>query len=136
MHHPDQWTLEHVRSSSVRVEYESMVSQMLDSLDFMKTIRAEVRTEATLKKKIEKHPSFVEYLSGILQEANSTRLVDMFNSHEGLILDYEQSMTRKIGDKWYNLGAHFLWIGDRTRQLDGAHIGLCPSFKPPLNRRD
>jgi 3-deoxy-7-phosphoheptulonate synthase len=31
-------------------------------------------------------------------------------------------MTRKVGDKWYNLGAHFIWIGDRTRQLDGAHI--------------
>jgi len=98
LHHPDQWTLDHVRSSTVRLEYEAMVSQMLDSLDFMKTIRAE--------------------------EANMTRQVDMFSSHEGLILDFEQAMTRKIGDKWYNVGAHFLWIGDRTRQLDGAHIGL------------
>ena len=47
----------------------------------------------------------------------------MFSSHEGLLLLYEEALTRKTELGWYNLGAHFLWIGDRTRQLDGAHIG-------------
>lgn len=106
LHHPDQWALDHVRDSAVRQEYETMVSQMLDAVDFMRTIQAE--------------------------EASSTRHVDMFSSHEGLILDYEQAMTRKIGDKWYNLGAHFLWIGDRTRQLDGAHIEYFRGIANPI----
>ncbi len=46
----------------------------------------------------------------------------LFSSHEGLILDYEAALTKLVKDSHYNLGAHFLWIGDRTRQIDGAHI--------------
>jgi len=106
LHQPNQWTLDHVKSSSAKSEYEALVNQMLDSLDFMKTIRAE--------------------------EPSSTRQVEMFSSHEGLILDYEQSMTRKIGDKWYNVGAHFLWIGDRTRDLKGAHIEYFRGISNPI----
>jgi 3-deoxy-7-phosphoheptulonate synthase len=51
----------------------------------------------------------------------------MYSSHEGLLLLYEEALTRATDRGWYNLGAHFLWIGDRTRQLDGAHIGACAS---------
>jgi hypothetical protein len=46
----------------------------------------------------------------------------LYTSHEGLVLDFEEAMTREIDGKNFNLGAHMVWIGDRTRQLDGAHI--------------
>ena len=51
---------------------------------------------------------------------------DFFTSHEALLLNYEEALTRKdtITDEkgWYTTSAHMVWIGDRTRQLDGAHI--------------
>ncbi|EMR08635.1 hypothetical protein PNEG_03111 [Pneumocystis murina B123] len=62
----------------------------------------------------------------------------IFTSHEGLLLEYEECMTRKIRDpetneeKWWNLGAHFLWIGDRTRDIDGAHVEYFRGIENPI----
>ena len=52
--------------------------------------------------------------------------VDFFTSHEALLLGYEQSLTRidSISEKYYDCSAHMLWIGERTRCLDEAHIEL------------
>ncbi|KAG4303867.1 hypothetical protein PORY_002721 [Pneumocystis oryctolagi] len=64
--------------------------------------------------------------------------LDIFTSHEGLLLDYEECMTRKIRDpktnemKWWNLGAHFLWIGDRTKSVDGAHVEYFKGIENPI----
>jgi 3-deoxy-7-phosphoheptulonate synthase len=73
--------------------------------------------------------------------------VDFYTSHEGLLLEYEQSQTRKLrnpivakapksastDDKsYYNTSAHFLWIGDRTRQVDGAHIEYFRGIENPI----
>lgn len=71
--------------------------------------------------------------------------VDLFISHEGLLLEYEQSLTRRLrhpgahahssdsdGKGWYNTSAHFLWIGDRTRQLDGAHVEYFRGLENPI----
>ena len=55
-------------------------------------------------------------------EVATFKTIDFFTSHEGLLLNYEEALTQKFGDRYYNLGAHFLWIGDRTRALDHAHI--------------
>ena len=57
-----------------------------------------------------------------VQAGGIFRTVELFSSHEGLLLPYEEAHTVKVDDKYYNLGAHMLWIGDRTRQLDGAHV--------------
>ncbi|KAG4302678.1 hypothetical protein PCANB_001020 [Pneumocystis canis] len=63
---------------------------------------------------------------------------DIFTSHEGLLLEYEECMTRKIKDpktneiKWWNLGAHFLWIGDRTRNIGGAHLEYFKGIENPI----
>jgi 3-deoxy-7-phosphoheptulonate synthase len=60
--------------------------------------------------------------------------VDFYTSHEGLLLDYEEGLTRKdslTGD-WYDCSAHLLWIGERTRQLDGAHIEFFGGVHNPL----
>lgn len=68
-------------------------------------------------------------------------------SHEGLLLDYEEVMTRKYPipdstasredgmpapEKYYNSSAHFLWVGDRTRQLDGAHVEYFRGIRNPI----
>jgi 3-deoxy-7-phosphoheptulonate synthase len=64
--------------------------------------------------------SFLQSINA--DQAESLRAVELFTSHEGLLLNYEQALTEKVKNQYYNLGAHFLWIGDRTRQLDGAHV--------------
>jgi 3-deoxy-7-phosphoheptulonate synthase len=60
--------------------------------------------------------------------------VEFFTSHEGLHLYYEQAITRQVPRRtgWYNLSTHFPWIGNRTRQLDGAHIEYFRGIKNPL----
>jgi 3-deoxy-7-phosphoheptulonate synthase len=60
--------------------------------------------------------------------------VDLFTSHESLLLGYEEAMTRKdslTGD-WYDCSAHFLWVGERTRQPDGAHVEFLSGIKNPI----
>jgi 3-deoxy-7-phosphoheptulonate synthase len=62
------------------------------------------------------------------------RETDFYTSHEALLLPYEQALTRvdsTTGD-WYACSAHFLWIGDRTRQPDGAHVEFLKGVKNPL----
>ena len=58
----------------------------------------------------------------------------MFTSHEALLLGYEQAMTRLDGASgdWFDTSGHMLWIGERTRQLDGAHIEYCRGIKNPI----
>ena len=59
--------------------------------------------------------------------------VDFFTSHEALILGYEEALTRQdslTGD-WYDCSAHMLWIGERTRQLDGAHVEFLRGDRQP-----
>ncbi|KAI8808264.1 DAHP synthetase [Cladochytrium replicatum] len=106
----DAWALDHVRSPAVRLEYQHIVERLRDALDFMRTIGAEDDAKT--------NPSIAS--------------VDLFMSHEGLLLDYETQLTRKVGEKWYNLGAHFLWIGDRTRQLDGGHVEYFRGLENPI----
>ena len=72
---------------------------------------------------------------GINSENNRRlRTVNFFTSHEALLLPVEEAMTRvdSTTGEYHNTSAHFLWIGDRTRQLDGAHIEYCKGIKNPL----
>jgi 3-deoxy-7-phosphoheptulonate synthase len=65
------------------------------------------------------------------------RETDFYISHEALLLPYEQALTRidsTTGD-WYGCSAHFLWIGDRTRQLEGAHVEFLRGVKNPLGMK-
>ncbi len=60
--------------------------------------------------------------------------VDVYTSHEGLLLDYEEGLTRQdslTGD-WYDCSAHLLWIGERTRQPDGAHVEFFSGVHNPI----
>ena len=65
---------------------------------------------------------------------DALRTVDFFSSHEALLLDYERPLTR-IDSRTglpYNVSAHFVWIGERTRQLDGAHVDLLSRVRNPI----
>lgn len=106
LHRAGAWDLGFVRDEGRRSSYEAMVRDMLEAVHFVEAIGA---------------PS--------IEAFNSVRL---FTSHEGLLLPYESALTRKVGDQWLNLGAHFLWIGDRTRQLDGAHVDYFRGIGNPI----
>lgn len=57
---------------------------------------------------------------------------EFFTSHEAMQLDLEEALTRSSGGKFYNLSAHMVWIGDRTRQLDCAHIEYFKGIANPI----
>ena len=68
------------------------------------------------------------------EDVRAIREVDFYTSHEALLLGYESAMTRvdsTTGD-WYDTSAHMLWIGDRTRQPDGAHVEFCRGVQNPI----
>ncbi len=83
---------------------------------------------------IERALQFMRACGIDLHDDNALRTVDFYTSHEALILPYEQALTRRdslTGD-WYDCSAHMLWIGDRTRQLDGAHVEFLRGVANPL----
>lgn len=112
LHHPFSWTLSHVQSDHIRLEYQLIVNSITEALSFMHTIGADT--------------------------SPSINTADFYTSHEGLLLEYEQSLTRLLPDptdsipKYFNTSAHFLWIGDRTRQLDGAHVEYFRGIQNPI----
>ena len=106
--HPHAWDLGFVQDSSERKKYESIVERMMDALDFMKVTGAMHTNDPAL------------------------RTCDVFVSHEGLLLDYESALTRKVDTEYYNLGSHFLWIGDRTRQIQNAHVEYFRGIANPI----
>jgi 3-deoxy-7-phosphoheptulonate synthase len=63
--------------------------------------------------------------------------VDVYTSHEALLLGYEEALTRvdSTSGDWYDTSAHMLWIGDRTRQPDGAHVEFCKGVKNPIGMK-
>jgi 3-deoxy-7-phosphoheptulonate synthase len=71
---------------------------------------------------------------GIDIKAPQLNEITMYTSHEALLLEYEEAMTRidTITGDWYDTSAHMLWIGDRTRQLDGAHVEFLRGVCNPL----
>jgi 3-deoxy-7-phosphoheptulonate synthase len=69
-----------------------------------------------------------------MSEVPQVRETDFYTSHESLLLPYEQALTRvdSTSGDWYACSAHFLWIGDRTRQVDGAHVEFLRGVKNPI----
>lgn len=173
LNHPRDWSLAHVRSPALREDFERITEGLADALDFSRTIGAG---------------------EGIAFEQGGPKgvhgEVDFYTSHEGLMLDYEEALTRlfplppalrspasfngtpvvpgtplrnrqtdplttasrsssrrpvqntsstpllaeALDNVWgqYNTSAHFLWIGDRTRQLDGAHVEYFRGIRNPI----
>ncbi len=87
-----------------------------------------------IEEKISDALSFME-ACGINPENNRRlRTVNFYTSHEALLLPFEEAMTRidSTTGEYHDTSAHFVWIGDRTRQLDGAHVEFCRGIKNPL----
>ncbi|MEG9861957.1 MAG: 3-deoxy-7-phosphoheptulonate synthase class II [Parvularculales bacterium] len=107
------WNMDFAASSLGGTRYEELASRITESLAFMRACGM--------------NPSTIPQM----------RSTDFFTSHEALLLGYEQAMTRvdsTTGD-WYDTSAHMLWVGDRTRQPDGAHIDFVRGIKNPLGMK-
>jgi len=105
-----QWMLSFVKDSPQSKRYQELATHLTDALNFMRACGIDP----------EVHPEM--------------RTTDFFTSHEALLLGYEQAFTRvdsTTGD-WYCTSGHLLWVGDRTRQSDHAHIEFCRGIKNPL----
>lgn len=98
--------------------------------DFVRTSVAGQRYE-TIAGEIDKALSF---MSAIGADPEELKRVDFHSSHEALLLEYEHAMTRidSRTEKPYNVSGHFVWIGERTRQLDGAHVEYFRSIANPI----
>tara|TARA_B100000941_G_scaffold290769_1_gene274583 strand:+ start:1257 stop:2633 length:1377 start_codon:yes stop_codon:yes gene_type:complete len=87
-----------------------------------------------IEDKISDAISFME-ACGINPDTNrKLRTVNFYTSHEALLLPFEEAMTRvdSTTGEYHDTSAHFVWIGDRTRQLDGAHVEFCRGIKNPI----
>lgn len=104
------WNLDFVKDNTLGAKYEEIANKISESLAFMKACG--ITSENT-------------------PQLNQTTL---FTSHEALLLNYEEALTRRdsITGDWFNCSAHMLWIGDRTRELDGAHIEYFRGIKNPI----
>ena len=101
------WNTDFVRESSVGQRYEMVAAEIDRALTFMQAIGA---------------------------DPDEFHRVDFHTCHEGLLLDYEHALTR-IDSRTatpYDVSAHFVWIGERTRQLDGAHVELFRHIRNPI----
>jgi 3-deoxy-7-phosphoheptulonate synthase len=78
--------------------------------------------------------AFMEACGITPQSVPQVRHVDVYTSHEALLLGYEEALTRvdSTSGDWYDTSAHFVWIGDRTRQPDGAHVEFARGIKNPI----
>jgi 3-deoxy-7-phosphoheptulonate synthase len=102
-----EWNKGFIRDSSVGDRYEQMAREIGRALDFMKS-------------------------AGV--DPDSFKSVDFYSSHEALIMEYEKALTR-IDSRTqlpYDVSAHFIWIGERTRQLDGAHVDFAAKVRNPI----
>lgn len=104
------WNLEFVRNSTLGHHYEELATSIHRTLRFIKACGIDSH----------KFPQLHQ--------------VDLYTSHEGLLLEYETALSRRdsLTLDWYNVGAHMIWIGDRTRQLDGAHLEFARGIKNPI----
>jgi len=87
-----------------------------------------------LSEKIDRAMKFMAACGIDSKNAPQLHQTTVYTSHEALLLNYEEALTRKdsITDDWYDCSAHMLWIGDRTRELNGAHIEYFRGIKNPI----
>ena len=104
------WNQEFVAQSAEGKRYEDVASEIERALAFMRACGIDTETNTALHQ------------------------VDVYTSHEALILGYEEALTRQdsLTGGWYDCSAHMLWIGERTRQLDGAHVEFLRGVGNPL----
>jgi 3-deoxy-7-phosphoheptulonate synthase len=105
-----QWMLGFVADSPQAERYEALAGRISETIEFMRAVGITAETNASLRE------------------------TDFYTSHEALLLGYEEAMTRvdSTSGDWYATSGHMIWIGDRTRQPDHAHVEYCRGIKNPL----
>lgn len=103
------WNQEFVIQSPMGRSYERLAKQIEQAIKFMETI-------------------------GIPTDNPQINQTELFTSHEALLLEYEEALTRvdSTSNGWYDCSAHMLWIGERTRQVDGAHVEFLRGVLNPI----
>src|SRR6266540_2851039 len=103
------------------------------NLEFVASSRAGRRFEAAADG-INRALRFMAACGVDLSDSSPIHQVDFFTSHEALLLGFEQAMTRRdsLTGGWYDTSAHLLWVGDRTRQFDGAHLEFLSGVGNPV----
>ena len=110
LHAVHRWNLGFVAESTQGARYEALANQLGETLDFMAACGLTSDTTPQIRE------------------------TEFYTSHEALVLQYEQALTRidSTTGQWYDCAAHMLWIGDRTRQPDGAHVDFLSGVGNPL----
>jgi 3-deoxy-7-phosphoheptulonate synthase len=110
LHNIHGWTLGFVDESPLGARYRELTDKITEALTFMSAVGVTPQTHPDLSR------------------------VEVFTSHEALLLGFEEAMTRvdSQGGEWFDTSAHMLWIGERTRQLDGAHVEFMRGIKNPI----
>ncbi|HEX6983360.1 MAG TPA: 3-deoxy-7-phosphoheptulonate synthase class II [Balneolaceae bacterium] len=108
LHHPEYWELDFMRENEYYKDYEAMVNSIQKAVNFMETITP--------------------------NNFNSLQKITLYTSHEGLNLYYDAAQTQRVPRRkgWYNLSAHMVWLGNRTRDLDGAHVEYLRGIRNPI----
>jgi len=104
------WNQEFVTTSAEGLRYEQVAGEVERALTFMRACGVETEIHSALHE------------------------VDFYTSHEALLLGYEEALTRQdsLTGNWFDCSAHMLWIGERTRQLDGAHVEFLRGVGNPV----
>jgi 3-deoxy-7-phosphoheptulonate synthase len=97
--------------------------------DFVRISKFGERYEA-LAREIDRALAFIQACG--MTEDEALRTVTLYCSHEALALEYDRALTRVSGGRAYGLSGHFLWVGERTRRLDGAHIDFVSRLANPI----
>ncbi|MDD9909933.1 MAG: 3-deoxy-7-phosphoheptulonate synthase class II [Ahrensia sp.] len=110
LNHVHEWTLDFVRNSPQAEKYAELSDRITETLDFMKAVGMDPQNNSKLRE------------------------TDFYTSHEALLLGYEEALTREdsITGEPYATSGHMIWIGDRTRQPDHAHVEYCRGVKNPI----
>jgi 3-deoxy-7-phosphoheptulonate synthase len=110
LHRVHAWNQEFIATSTEGRRYTRIADEIARALSFMRACGIDLSREHALHQ------------------------VDFFTSHEALVLNYEEALTRResMSDEWFDLSAHLVWIGERTRQLDGAHVEFASGIANPI----
>ena len=105
-----KWMLGFIANSPQGERYSKLAQRISETMDFMRAIGITAKTNPSLRE------------------------TSFYTSHEGLLLGYEEALTRvdSTSGDWYATSGHMLWIGDRTRQADYAHVEYCRGIKNPI----
>jgi len=110
LHQVNRWNMSFVAANPLKERYQEMATKIEEALTFMSVIGISPETVPMIKE------------------------TQLYTSHEALLLNFEEALTRRdhLTGNWYDCSAHFLWIGERTRQLENAHIEFFRGINNPV----